>query len=88
MWRNFRCIEILDVEKFQMWRNFGLNTLNLLFTADFVYVNLRLVAICAILSQNLFYSIYAILSKTCFVVIYALSMWRKIESQFLSVEKK
>ena len=70
-----------------MWRDFGLSAINFVFTTDNVCVILCLVAICAILSQNLFYAIYAILSKTCFVVIYALSMCRKIEPKVLSVEK-
>ena len=49
-----------------MWRNFGLSVLNFIFTTDNVYVNLCLIDICAILSQNLFYAIYAVLSKNLF----------------------
>ena len=65
-----------------MWRNFGLNALNFLFTKDNVCVNLCLFAICAIFLQNLFFAIYAILSKNCFVAINSLSMWSELSPKF------
>ena len=67
-----------------MWRNFIRG--NFLDVKKFAKhrVEVFVLFCCKICSE----AIYAILSKNCCVAIYALSMWRKIESQFLSVEKK
>ena len=80
MWRKFRWEDILDVEKFHMWRNFGCEE-NLRYAVAWMVFVLFCRKICSV-------AIYAVLSRHLFCCDLRTFYVRQIKPKICSVEEK